>query len=127
MGAGPAGLTMALLLKRRGYSDLTIYEKTGRVGGKSYDINYRGVANPLGTVFLEPSFFDNFIPLAKEFGAELVPLPTANPWFSNSEEGIGTLAEYYVRELEPFTNTTDVKTNMGFLLNNIIRYIRYYC
>ena len=125
VGAGPAGLHMALLLKRRGYSDLTIYEKTGRVGGKSYDINYRGVPNPLGTSFTEPSYYDNFIPLAEEFGAELVALPTPNLWFSNSEEGVGTLGEYYVRELSAFTNTTDVKTNIGFLLNNIIRYIRY--
>ena len=125
VGAGPSGLHMALMLKRRGYTDLTIYEKSGRVGGKSYDINYRGVSNPLGTVFLEPSYFDNFVPLAREFGAELAPLPLENPWFSNSNEGRGTLPQYYVREMAAFTNTTDVETNIGFLLNNIIRYLRF--
>lgn len=125
VGAGPSGVHMALMLKRRGYTDLTIYEKTGRVGGKSYDINYRGASNPLGTVFLEPSYFDNFVPLAREFGADLVPLTVANPWFSNSPEGRGTLPQYYIREMAAFTNTTDVKTNIGFLLNNIIRYIRF--
>ena len=117
---------MALELKNRGYTDLTIYEKTGRVGGKSYDINYRGVPNVLGTSFLEPSYFDNFVPLAREYGADLVPLPPGNPWFSNSPEGKGSLAQYYVREMAAFTNTTDVKTNIGFLVNTIIRYLRLY-
>ena len=125
VGAGPSGIHMALMLKRRGYTDLTIYEKTGRVGGKSYDINYRGVPNPLGTSFLEPSYFDNFVPLAREYGAELVPLPSANPWFSNSHEGRLSPPQYYVREMAAFTNTTDVKTNIGFLLNNIIRYLGF--
>ena len=124
VGAGASGIHMALMLKNRGYTDVTIYEKTGRVGGKSYDINYRGVPNILGTSFLEPSYFDNFVPMAREYGAELVPLSVANPWFSNSPEGRGTLLQYYVREMAAFTNATDVKTNIGFLLNNIIRYIR---
>jgi len=114
---------MALMLKKRGYTDLTIYEKTDRVGGKSYDINYRGAPNVMGTVFLEPSYFDNFVPLAREYGADLVPLPAANPWFSNSHEGRGARAQYYVGEMAAFTNTTDVRTNIGFLLNNVIRYL----
>ena len=125
VGAGPSGIHMALMLKKRGYTDLTIYEKTGRVGGKAYDINYRGVPNVLGASFLEPSYFDNFVPLAREYGADLVPLPTGNPWFSNSHEGRGTPAQFYIREMAAFTNTTDVKTNIGFLLNNVIRYLRF--
>ena len=33
IGAGPAGLSAALYLKRKGYKNVTVLEKLGRVGG----------------------------------------------------------------------------------------------
>ena len=69
VGAGPAGIHMALSLKRRGYINLTIYEKSGRVGGKAYDIKYRGVANFMGASLADPNYFDNLISLVEEYGA----------------------------------------------------------
>ena len=56
VGAGPSGIHMALKLKKYGYSDVTVLEKSGRVGGKSFDVSYRGVKYSLGTSFLEPDF-----------------------------------------------------------------------
>ena len=59
---------MALKLKKLGHIDVTIFEKSGRVGGKSLDINFRGSVYPLGTIFLDPNYFDNVVPLAREYG-----------------------------------------------------------
>ena len=42
IGAGPAGLHMATLLKKLNYANITIFEKTNRVGGMSFDVSFRG-------------------------------------------------------------------------------------
>ena len=47
VGAGPAGLHMALSLKDKGYTDVTIFEKTDRVGGKVKDLQIDGYYRPL--------------------------------------------------------------------------------
>ncbi len=41
VGAGPSGCHMAYELSKAGYTDITIYEKTNRVGGKSNDVLHR--------------------------------------------------------------------------------------
>ena len=38
VGAGPAGINMSTILKDNGYTNVTILEKTNRVGGKSFTI-----------------------------------------------------------------------------------------
>ena len=71
---------MAASLKKRGYRNLTIYDKSGRVG-----LHHRGAAQPQGTVFLEPSYWDTVVPLAEEYGlADLVRLPELGVWRRNS-------------------------------------------
>ena len=69
VGAGPAGLHMALELKLRNTTNILIFEKSNRVGGKSFDYPYRGLDQPLGTIFLNEEYFDNLIPLARQYGA----------------------------------------------------------
>ena len=69
VGAGPAGIDMALKLKKLGYGRIKILEKTNRVGGKSFDIKYKGIVHPQGTIFLEGNHFENLIPLAEEYNA----------------------------------------------------------
>lgn len=56
VGAGPSGTHMAWLLKRAGYSDITILEKTDRVGGKSENYFYRGVTQYVSTVVIPPDY-----------------------------------------------------------------------
>ena len=56
VGAGPGGTHMAWLLKRAGYKDVTILEKTDRVGGKSEVYNYRGVAQFVSTILVQPAY-----------------------------------------------------------------------
>ena len=67
VGAGPAGIDMAVRLKDEGYSKITIFEKTSRVGGKSYDTKINGVYRPQGTIFLTADYFDNFLKLAERY------------------------------------------------------------
>ena len=126
VGAGPSGIHMALKLKKLGYDDVTIFEKSGRVGGKSYDVQFRGSPYPMGTIFLEPTYFDNVVPLAREYNVgEILPLPSVGMWTSNQGGSNITLAEYYITELSKFTNSQDPIINAGFLVTNIIKYIRY--
>ena len=68
VGAGPAGIHMAVRLKELGYKHLIIFEKSGRVGGKSYDTTFDGFYRPQGTVFLTVDYFDTFIKLARRYG-----------------------------------------------------------
>ena len=65
---------MSLSLKKLGYSDVVVLEKSGRVGGKSYDIKYRDVEYSLGTSFLEPDYFEDVVPLAAPAGLALQTL-----------------------------------------------------
>ena len=78
VGSGPAGLHMAVSLKKRGYDKLTIFEKTGRVGGKSYDTQLEGYYRFQGSIFLDVDYFTNIIELAKSYGVgDLRALPTS--------------------------------------------------
>ena len=125
IGAGPAGIHMALKLKKLGHTDVTMFEKSGRVGGKSYDTKFRGSAYPLGTIFFEPTYFDNIVPLAREYGVgEILPLPSIGVWQENKGGANITLAQYYVIELSKFTNSQDPLVNAAFLVTKIIKYIR---
>ena len=75
VGAGAAGLHMALSLKDRGYKEIRIFEKTNRHGGKSYDTIINGVYRPQGAIFLTADYADNVIPLAERFNAgEISPI-----------------------------------------------------
>ena len=85
VGAGPAGIHMALRLKEKGYTRVDILEKTFRVGGKCEDIDHGGVPNPQGGVFAVASYFENFIPLAEKYGVgEVVKIPRMTVWAKNS-------------------------------------------
>ena len=76
IGGGPAGIHMALSLKRKGYPGITIFEKTNRVGGKSYDSDIDGIYRPQGTIFLTAEYLDNIVKLGKEYGVgEIHRLP----------------------------------------------------
>ena len=67
VGAGPAGIDMAVRLKDKGFSNLTIFEKTGRVGGKCLDTVIDGFYRPQGAALLTADYFDNLVPLAKRY------------------------------------------------------------
>ena len=91
VGAGPAGIHMALRLKQKGYSKVNILEKTFRVGGKCKDIVHGGVPNPQGAGAAVASYFENLIPLAERYGlGEVVEMPNPNFWATNSASDPGS-------------------------------------
>ena len=45
VGAGPAGIHMAYLLKKKGFNNVVVLEKSKPIGGKSYKVNYRNDPN----------------------------------------------------------------------------------
>jgi len=52
VGGGPGGVSMARLLHDRGYTKITLFEKSDRLGGKSQNYNYKGENHDLGTCYL---------------------------------------------------------------------------
>ena len=84
VGAGPAGLHMALSLKDKGYQKIRIFEKTGRHGGKSYDTIIDGLYRPQGTIFLTADYVENVIELAKRYDAgDMQPIDSPGVCFVN--------------------------------------------
>jgi len=106
IGAGPAGVHMASRLKHLGYSNVTLLERTHRVGGKSYSI-YRNsmgagceqqrddatgivdtescVANEMGTCFLHNGYH-TIRDLVKEYGLTPEVAPEGRAMFSHFAE-----------------------------------------
>ena len=69
VGAGPAGIHMAIELKNKNYTNVQIFEKSNRVGGKSYDITIDGFYRPMGTVFLQTDYFEDVVAFANRYKA----------------------------------------------------------
>ena len=119
VGAGPAGVHMALRLKEKGYTRVDLLEKTSRVGGKCEDIMHGGVPNPQGAIFAASSYFENLIPLAKRFGVgELVKIPPISVWATNSASDLGSklsVEAFMFETLKEITNSSSPKENVGAL------------
>ncbi len=52
VGAGPGGLSLARLLAERGFADVTLLEKSSRVGGKSLTVQHQGIGHEMGTCYV---------------------------------------------------------------------------
>lgn len=130
VGAGPSGVYTAMKLKKLGYQDITIYEKSFRVGGKSYNVEVRGASYPMGTILVEPNYFENIVPLAREYDAGDLLETYENRsmvgfWASNNANtGEITRLQWYLQQLSKFTNSEDPLINIGFMVTKIIQYIR---
>ena len=119
VGAGPAGVHMALRLKQKGFTKVDLLEKTFRVGGKCKDIMHGGVPNPQGAMFAVASYFENLIPLAEEYGlGEVVKIPVSNIWATNSASDPGSklsFAAFMFATLKEITNSSSPEVNLGAL------------
>lgn len=83
VGAGPAGIHMALLLKRKGFKNIEILEKTSRIGGKSQSISYRGAIHEMGTVYISPDYTSIHELLKTYMPNDKIPFPPASIWKDN--------------------------------------------
>ena len=70
IGAGPAGLSAAHFLKKRGYDNVTVLESAGRVGGKCLTHSYGGRSFDIGANYVT-SDYTEVLRLAEEFDAAL--------------------------------------------------------
>lgn len=73
IGAGAAGLTAAESLKIKGYTNVTVIEKSDRAGGKCCSIQYEGRSYELGAGIVAGSN-RTVLQLAKKYGITLKPL-----------------------------------------------------
>jgi hypothetical protein len=114
VGAGAAGIHMAYLLKRKGFQNIVVYEKSDRVGGKSLTINYRNTLHEMGTCYVQPDYDENVIDLAKEYGLwDPVDLPSANIWQDNSRSPI-RYSSYVIMNVMKIlkTNVTEARVSL---------------
>lgn len=56
VGAGPGGLSLARLLTEQGFADVTVLEKSSRVGGKSRTFHHEGIGHELGTCYVSDGY-----------------------------------------------------------------------
>ena len=72
VGAGPGGLSAAMILAKNGY-DVTIYEKADRVGGRNASFEQAGFTFDIGPTFLmlKPVLEDIFRLVAEDLHSYL--------------------------------------------------------
>lgn len=56
VGAGPAGLSAAFYLEKKGYKDITVLERLDRVGGKCNSPYYKGKRYEMGAIMGVPTY-----------------------------------------------------------------------
>ncbi len=57
IGGGPAGLSAAMYLEKKGYENYTILERLNRVGGKCWSPTYNGRRYEMGAIMGVPSYY----------------------------------------------------------------------
>lgn len=57
IGGGPAGLSAAMYLEKKGYKNYVIYEKDDHVGGKCHSPAYNGKHYEMGAIMGVPSYY----------------------------------------------------------------------
>ena len=67
VGAGPAGLSTAWFLSKRGYHNVTVLEKLGRVGGLCKSLTVDGMSFDLGANYVTWGYQET-LAIAKEVG-----------------------------------------------------------
>ena len=114
---------MAYLLKKKGFTDITLLEKRLRSGGKSFTIDYRGAPQDMGTVYLSPDYEENIIELMKKYtGDNLAHLPSASIRLGDLKMSIPYKQYVIVESMRNFH--TDNATVAGMqLFRAMLRYI----
>lgn len=86
IGAGAAGLSAAHALREKGYTNITIFERTNRVGGKCCTVEIEGRNYELGAgIVAEDNSF--VLKLAKEFNVPLMRVPFGRSMNVDGETG----------------------------------------
>ena len=57
IGGGPAGISAAMYLEKKGYTNYVIYERLNRVGGKTFSPVFNGKHAEMGAIMGVPSYY----------------------------------------------------------------------
>ena len=96
IGAGPAGLTAAWRLKKRGYTSVRVFEKNDRVGGKCLTPTINGHNYELGAVIVGATTYRVVNELIKEFNLSCTPLKKTTLLDSSRGGGISGFQHRHV-------------------------------
>ena len=91
VGAGAAGLTTAWSLKKRGYSNVKLFERRDRVGGKCLTVDIDNRNYELGAVIVGRTTYEVVNTLIQEFGLNLTPMETTTLLDSSRGGPVGKL------------------------------------
>ena len=122
VGAGPAGIHMAYLLKKKGFKNIVVYEKTGRIGGKSLTVEHRSTLHEMGTCYVQPDYEENVVALAKEYGLwDPVALPSANIWLDHYQTST-EYKTYVIGEIMKMLMTNNITKAQTALFKAMVEY-----
>jgi predicted NAD/FAD-dependent oxidoreductase len=75
LGAGVSGLTFAEAMKRRGFTNVVVFERAPRVGGKSHTVVLDGRPHDLGATMGVPLDYATVERLTRQVGGRMTPFP----------------------------------------------------
>jgi Flavin containing amine oxidoreductase len=87
IGAGAAGLSAALALRKKGYKNITLLEKEAYAGGKCHTFYYQGRNFELGAVVI-PYCSQKTLDIINYLGLKVAPLTKDRAFFNSSGEQI---------------------------------------
>eukprot|EP00794_Sanderia_malayensis_P007175 gene7175-7981_t len=123
VGAGPAGIHMAVLLKDKGFKNIDIYERDSRIGGKSMTVFHNGAPQEMGSCCFGPGYENNVMALIKRFAPDdMVPRAMASVWLDNASKPI-LYVQYIVRESMKYFQTTNSTVAVLKLVQAMKKYI----
>jgi hypothetical protein len=111
IGAGPAGILTAYYLKERGYSNVIVLEKLGRVGGKARTMTVDGRSFDLGANYITPAYKE-IRKLAKKIGATMY---SERPFLSMSIPDDPTASATYTSMFKSSRFDDKTQTEVGIL------------
>ena len=115
---------MAYELKQRGYTDVTILERSNRVGGKAETFFYRNTEHSLSVVYWTREYENTLIPLLEKYGFDefIDPTPFAFWPFNNDtlpyiDPSLATTTEQLVAMLTALNKYVDLHHDLFGIYN----------
>lgn len=99
VGAGPSGIHMAAALRELGFTNIDVYEKQNRIGGKSMSMNDpKNTVQELGSCCIGPGYESNIIELIEKYApGTLVRRKFASVWLDDRPDSI-LYTSYVIKE-----------------------------
>ena len=126
VGAGASGIDMATRLKKMGFTNIDIYEREDRIGGKSLTItDPQGTIQELGSCCMGPGYENNVIKIINEYAPpdSLAPRQFGSVWLDGLETPI-LYNNYVIKELMKYFETNDATGALIKLKGVIDKYSR---